>query len=199
MLFRSGYGNALNVMRTVEELENAGVAGLTIEDTDLPRGFGKPAQSLLSVAEGLGKMRAAVQGRSDPNFSVLARTSALNISGLDDALERLRAYQDTGVDGMFFTGAKTRAEVEALAKVARVPILLGGAGPELADKEFLAAHRVRIALLGHQSFLASVAAVRKTLAAQKAGEKVGDIASNEDMAQLTRDDAYKAWTKDFLS
>ncbi len=193
-----GYGNALNVMRTVEELENAGVAGLTIEDTDLPRGYGKPPASLLSVAEGLGKIRAAVKGRSDPSLSVLARTSALNIVGLDEALERLRAYQDTGVDGMFFTGAKKKAEVEALAKIAHVPILLGGAGPELADKEFLSAHGVRVALLGHQSFLSSIAAIYKTLHAQKNGGALAELADNALMNNLTRDAEYKNLGKDFL-
>jgi carboxyvinyl-carboxyphosphonate phosphorylmutase len=193
-----GYGNALNVMRTVEELESAGVAGLTIEDTDLPRGYGKPPASLLSVAEGLGKMRAAVKGRSDPQLSVLARTSALNVVGLDEALARLRAYQDSGVDGMFFTGAKKKSEVEALAKVARIPLLLGGAGPELADKEFLAAHGVRVALLGHQSFMASVAAVHKTLSAQKNGGALAETASNEMMSRLMRDADYRALAKDFL-
>ena len=61
-----GYGNALNVKRTVEELETAGVAALTIEDTLLPRGFGAAGQSLLSLDEGIGKMKAALEGRQDP-------------------------------------------------------------------------------------------------------------------------------------
>src|SRR6266850_2102699 len=62
-----GYGNALNARRTVEELESAGVAGLTIEDTDLPRPFGTSAAQLVTIAEGVGKLRAALAGRQDPS------------------------------------------------------------------------------------------------------------------------------------
>ena len=64
-----GYGNALNVKRTVEELETAGVAALTIEDTLLPRGFGTSGQTLVSLEEGVGKMKAALEGRQDPSWS----------------------------------------------------------------------------------------------------------------------------------
>ncbi|MDP4593768.1 MAG: isocitrate lyase/phosphoenolpyruvate mutase family protein, partial [Beijerinckiaceae bacterium] len=91
-----GYGNALNVMRTVEELENAGVSGLTIEDTDLPRPFGQAKPRLLPLREGIGKMRAAIAARQETDLCVFARTSALGITGQDDMLERLKAYQDTG-------------------------------------------------------------------------------------------------------
>src|SRR5436189_1581507 len=73
-----GYGNALNVMRTVEELENAGVAALSIEDTALPRGYGPSnAAQLISIEEGVGKMRAALQGRRDPSLAIAGRTSAV--------------------------------------------------------------------------------------------------------------------------
>lgn len=193
-----GYGNALNVMRTVEELENAGVSALTIEDTDLPRGYGKPPASLLSLDEGLGKMRAAVAARKDPKLCVIARTGALGITGLADTLERFRAYQDTGVDGVFLTGAKTRAEIEAVAAIARVPVLLGGAGPDLSDASFLAAHKVRVALLGHQSFLASVSAVHRTLQAQRDKTALPETASNDLMDRLTQAGMHRDRAKIYL-
>src|SRR6266851_3425565 len=79
-----GYGNALNVKRTVEELETAGVAGLTIEDTLLPTPYGATETRLIPIAEGVGKMRAAVAGRQDPRLVVVGRTSALSITGLAD-------------------------------------------------------------------------------------------------------------------
>ncbi len=73
-----GYGNALNVKRTVEELETAGVAALSIEDTELPRPFGSGGKtSLISIEEGVGKMKAAVAGRSDPSLVIAARSSAI--------------------------------------------------------------------------------------------------------------------------
>src|SRR5580698_8114797 len=86
-----GYGNALNVKRTVEELETAGVAGLTIEDTLLPAAFGSGKTSLIPVEEGIGKMRAALAGRQDPNLVIVARTSAPAITGLADTLVRIKA------------------------------------------------------------------------------------------------------------
>src|SRR5271156_5377634 len=76
-----GYGNALNVKRTVEELETAGVAGLTIEDTDLPRPYATTEPRLISLDEGVGKMRAAVAAREDSSLCVFARTSAPGITG----------------------------------------------------------------------------------------------------------------------
>src|SRR3977135_4512327 len=110
-----GSGSALNVRRTVQELEVAGAAGLTVEDTLLPQAFGEAKTQLISLEEGIGKMKAALDGRSDPTLVILGRTSAPSISGLDDAIVRAKAYQATGVDALFFTGVKTRAALEAIA------------------------------------------------------------------------------------
>jgi len=102
-----GYGNALNVMRTVEELEAAGIAGLSIEDTVLPTSFGKTGKpELLSVEEGVGKMRAALAARSDPNLVIAGRTSAAILNGIEDAIARAKAYEATGVDAIFLVGLK---------------------------------------------------------------------------------------------
>src|SRR6201987_3003862 len=124
-----GYGNALNVRRTVQELEAAGAAGLTIEDTLLPLAFGEPKMQLISLEEGVGKMKAAVDGRTDPSLVILGRTGAASITSLGAAIERVRAYEATGVDGRFFTGIKSRDEVEAISAGTRLSIVLGG-GPE---------------------------------------------------------------------
>ncbi len=193
-----GYGNALNVMRTVEELEAAGVAGLTIEDTDLPRPFGVEAARPLPLKEGLGKVKAALAARSDPSLKIFARTGAVAMTGLEDALERLRAYQDTGCDGVFLTGLKSQAEVEAFGKVARIPLLLGAIGKDIDDAMFLAAHGVRIALMGHQPFMAAVEAIRQTMQAQRDGVALPTLASAKLMKDVTRDDDYARWTKEFL-
>jgi len=193
-----GYGNALNVMRTVEELEAAGVAGLTIEDTDLPRPFGVDAARPLAREEGLGKVKAALAARCDPSLKIFARTGAMAMTGLDDALERLRAYQDTGCDGVFLTGLKAKAEVEAVAKVARVPILLGAIGKDIDDSAFLAAHGVRIALMGHQPFMAAVEAIRQTMQAQRDGNPLPPLASAQIMKEVTREADYSNLTRAFL-
>src|SRR6202000_3307175 len=79
------YGNALKVRRTVQELEAAGAAGLTIEDTLLPQTFGEAKAQLISLEEGVGRMKGALDGRGDPSFVILGRTGAVAITGLDDA------------------------------------------------------------------------------------------------------------------
>src|SRR5215475_2033499 len=141
-----GYGNALNVRRTVQELDAAGAGGLTIEDTLLPQTFGEKKTQLISLEEGVGKMKAAVDGRSDPTLVILARTGAISITTLGDAIERARAYEATGVDGLFFTGIKSRAELDAIAEATRLPIVLGGAPEEMNDLDYLGGRRVKIAL-----------------------------------------------------
>src|SRR6478672_10538104 len=90
-----GYGNALNVRRTVQELEAAGAAGVTIEDTLLPPAFGEAKTQLISLEEGVGKMKAALSGRGDPSLVIMGRTGAASMSGIDDAVRRLRAYEAT--------------------------------------------------------------------------------------------------------
>src|SRR3954464_4450690 len=88
-----GYGNALNVRRTVQELETAGAAGLTIEDTLLPQAFGQARMQLISLEEGVGKMKAALDARRDPSLVIIGRTGAASVSSVDDAIVRAKAYQ----------------------------------------------------------------------------------------------------------
>jgi len=196
-----GYGNALNVKRTVEELETSGVAALTIEDTVLPRPYGEDRPALVSIDEGVGKMKAALAGRQDPNLVIVGRTSALSITSVEDAIARARAYEAAGVDAMFLVGTRTRAQLEAVAAAIRIPIILGGAGAELADPAYLAANKVRVSLQGHQPIMAAVQAVHDTLKALRQGTppaKLAGVASAELMKRVTRDADYTRWTRDFL-
>src|SRR5476651_1172900 len=85
-----GYGNALNVRRTVEELEAAGAAGLTIEDTLLPQAFGQTKAQLISLAEGVGKMKAALDARGDPSLVIVGRTGAASVTSVEDAIVRAK-------------------------------------------------------------------------------------------------------------
>src|SRR5579863_4741940 len=128
-----GYGNALNVRRTIEELETAGAAGLTIEDTLLPAAYGETKTQLISLEEGIGKMKAALDARRDPSLVVIGRTSAVSISSLEDAIARAKAYEAVGVDALFFTGIKVKAELEAIASATRLPIILGGTPEPMSD------------------------------------------------------------------
>ena len=104
----------------------------------MPQAFGEKKTQLISLEEGVGKMKAAVDGRSDPSLVILARTGAISVTSLGDAIERGRAYQETGVDGLFFTGIKSRDEVEAISEATRLPIVLGGAPEEMIDLDWLA-------------------------------------------------------------
>lgn len=197
-----GYGNALNVMRTVEELETAGVAALSIEDTDLPMPFGSNGKPrLLSIAEGVGKMRAALAARRDDKLVIAGRTGAVSINGVDDAIDRANAYASAGVDAIFLTGVKTRADLDKIAAAVHAPLILGGAGKELFDRDWLASKEVRICLQGHQPFMAAVQAVYNTLSALRDGQspdKLSGVASPERMKSVMRKDDYQRWVKDWL-
>ena len=197
-----GYGNALNVMRTVEELETAGVAALSIEDTDLPQPFGSKGKAqLLCVEEGVGKMRAALEARRDPGLVICGRTSAASITGMADAIARAKAYQAVGVDAIFLVGVKARADLDAIAAEIELPLILGGAGKELLDLSYLSDRGVRVCLQGHQPFIAAVQAVYDTLHALRAGtapEKLQGVANEELMKRVTRSDDYARWASDFL-
>ena len=196
-----GYGNALNVMRTVEELEMAGVAALSIEDTDLPRGYGLSDKAqLLSLEEGVGKMKAALAARRDPDLAIAGRTSAMATTGVEDAIRRAKAYEAAGVDAMFLVGITTKEQLEAAAAALRIPIILGGGGT-LGDRAYLASKGVRVSLQGHQPFQAAVRAIYDTLKALRDGTAPADLknlASKELMAKVTRSADYVGWTRDFL-
>jgi carboxyvinyl-carboxyphosphonate phosphorylmutase len=197
-----GYGNALNVMRTVEELETAGVAALSIEDTALPQPFGSQGKAqLLSVDEGVGKMRAALEARRDPGLVICGRTSAASMTGVADAIVRAKAYAAAGVDAIFLVGVKTRADLDAIAAEIKLPLILGGAGKELIDLPYLGQRGVRVCLQGHQPFMAAVQAVYDTLHALRAGtpaDKLQGVAPEALMKRVTRGDAYSRWTREFL-
>jgi carboxyvinyl-carboxyphosphonate phosphorylmutase len=196
-----GYGNALNVRRTVQELEAAGAAGLTIEDTLLPPAFGEARTQLIPLEEGVGKMKAALDGRSDPSLVVMGRTGAASITSLDDAIARARAYEAAGIDALFFTGIKSRAELAAIAAATRLPIVLGGATQELSALDHLAGQRVRIALQGHAPIAAATQAVYDTLKALRDGTAPKDLkglASPALTTRVMREAEARARNADFL-
>jgi oxaloacetate decarboxylase len=196
-----GYGNALNVRRTVEELETAGAAGLTIEDTLLPQAFGQSGTQLISLEEGVGKMKAALDARGDGALVIAGRTGAASVTSLGDAIERARAYEACGVDALFFTGIKTRSELEAIATATTLPIILGGAPEEMVDRDYVAGQRVRVALQGHAPFAAATQAVYETLKAlrdSQPAKSLKGLASSELTGRVTREADVKARSAAFL-
>ena len=169
-----GFGNALSVRRTVEELEHAGAAALSIEDTLLPQPFGQSKAQLIPLDEAVGKMKAAVDARIDPSLVILARTT-LAVTGLEGAIARAKAYETTGADVLFMIGVKAKGELEAIATATKLPIMLSGAEGELADEVLLAKCRVKIAAQGHTPFAAATQAVYETLKALREGTAPKDL------------------------
>jgi carboxyvinyl-carboxyphosphonate phosphorylmutase len=196
-----GYGNALNVKRTVEELETAGVSGLTIEDTLLPTPFGGDDAGLIPIAEGVGKMRAALAGRQDPRLVVAGRTSAIGITGVDDTIARLKAYEAVGVDMLFMAGLKNRAQLDAVAAVVTLPLFLGSVPEDMLDLDYLSARNVRVCLQGHHSYWAAVNGVHETLRALRGGAKPSElkaIAPPDLQKRVLQQAEHAQWQKKFL-
>jgi oxaloacetate decarboxylase len=197
-----GYGNAMSVKRTVEELETAGVSALTIEDTLLPTAFGGEEGQLLSVEEGVGKMRAALAGRQDPRLMIVGRTSAIGITGVEDTIRRLKAYEAVGVDMLFMAGLKNREQLDAVASAVTKPLFLGSVPEDMMDLDYLSARKVRVCLQGHHQFWAGVQGVYNTLKALRDGTKPSElknVASADLQKKLLRQADYNKWSKDFLN
>ena len=120
----TGYGNVVNVIRTVREFERAGVAAVQLEDQELPKKCGSmTGKRLVPISEMVGKIRAAVDTRTDPNLLVIGRTDAAAIEGIDRAIERMHAYADAGADLMMVLGPYTPADVARIARETPRPIV----------------------------------------------------------------------------
>jgi 2-methylisocitrate lyase-like PEP mutase family enzyme len=137
----TGYGNPLNVWRTVREYEEAGAAALHIEDQVFPKKCGFLAgKQVIPQAEMIAKVRAACDARRDPDFVIIARTDALAVNGWDDVVSRARAYRAAGADLLFVDGIRTLEDLKNYAaKLGDLPILYNGALlpiPELAGYGF---------------------------------------------------------------
>jgi carboxyvinyl-carboxyphosphonate phosphorylmutase len=187
-----GYGNALNVARCVEELETAGVSALSIEDTALPRPFGSSGEVFISVAEGAAKMRAAVAARTDPGLVILGRTGAARGEGIAGAIERSKAYEAEGVDGLFFLGLTSQSDLEALRAVTSLPFVLGGS-TGIGSDAYLASMGVRIGGWSHTPSQAAAKAVYETLRelrAETGVESAPPIADEDLIDVLTAKRSY---------
>lgn len=198
-----GYGNALNVMRTIQELEHAGVSGMSIEDTALPVRFRQPegTDELISTEEMIGKLRAAVAARSDPSLVIAGRTAALKVEGTAGAVARAKAYAAAGVDAIFVIGVETLDQVAAIQGAAHLPVLVGSA-PASLKREDLAARGARILLQGHQPVAAAVKALHETYTHLYNGGAPADlksrVASAQEMERLVAGDDYRKWLREYL-
>jgi 2,3-dimethylmalate lyase len=131
----TGYGNPINVWRTVREYEEAGAAALHIEDQVWPKKCGFLAgKEVISLAEMAPKVRAACDARRDRNFVIIARTDALAVNGWDDVVQRCHAYREAGADLIFVDGIRTLDDLKNYAsKLASLPLLYNGALLPIAE------------------------------------------------------------------
>ena len=136
----TGYGNAVNVRRTVEEFEAAGAAGIHLEDQVFPKRCGHfEGKDVIPAGEMVPKLRAAVDAREDEDFVVIARTDARTVRGLDDAVDRAHRYLDAGADVIFLEAPESREELAEVAERVDAPLLAnmteGGKTPMLSADE----------------------------------------------------------------
>ena len=164
----TGYGNPLNVIRTVGAYEAAGVAGIHLEDQVAPKKCGHMEDKLVIPAEEMAaKVRAAVEARTQPEFLIIARTDARAAEGLERALERGRMYRDAGADALFIEAVVTEQEAEqAVRAFPGVPLLFnwaeGGKTPPLS-LDRLTELGYRIVIFPISTLLAATAAMRRVL------------------------------------
>ena len=137
----TGFGNALNVQHTVRTLERAGANAIQLEDQVMPKKCGHfSGKAVISQNEMLGKIKAAVDARSSPDFLIIARTDARAIHGLDDALERAHAFAQQGADITFVEAPESRQELQRISTELPCPqvvnVVIGGKTPTLKASEF---------------------------------------------------------------
>ena len=210
-------------MRAVRDLEAAGVCAIEIEDNLVPSRFPAPAGAgqkgasrhadIVSAAEQVGKLRAAVAARRDPDTVIVARTSALDELPLAEALERIRAYSDTGVDAIMLpnvpslpnaSGASSgRATIEAVSRATNLPLFVLRLPAEaVADAAFLAAHRVLIRYSEQSPYAMAVKAIHDGLKHLREGGDAAALKPQQAPAELLRavdrTSEFKQWQDAFL-
>lgn len=165
----TGYGNAINVMRTVSEFEHAGAAGLHLEDQVTPKKCGQLAGiELISVAEMGKKIEAALAARVDPDFVIVARSDARGVHGLQEAIRRAQAYSDSGADAVLVYGLESEAELQLMAQSVSAPLITHisrGSPTSAVDVKTLERMGYRLVLYPLQPILASMAAIQAFLRA----------------------------------
>ena len=182
-----GFGNAVNVVRSVKELEAAGVSAIEIEDSIPPTRFNQGSLGLFSQEEQVGKLEAAVAARTDPMTVIVARTTALAEFSLDEALERIKAYSQTGVEAIRLAGLKTKEQLEAVHRITDLPLtVLSPPDNMMDDMDYLAANGVSILMAGNPAFGMAIQAIYDSFKHLKDGGSVDDLAPREANAELLR-------------
>ncbi|WP_213661899.1 isocitrate lyase/PEP mutase family protein [Stutzerimonas stutzeri] len=192
-----GYGNALNVMRTVTELERAGISALTIEDTLLPAKFGRKSTDLIGMFEAVGKIRAALEARIDPQMAIIARTNA-GVIGFEEVIARAQAYEKAGADAICLVGIEDFDHLQSIASQLTRPLMLVTYGnPNLRDNARLAALGVRIVVNGHAAYFAAIKATYDCLREQRQIDAL-DLNASQLSVKYSTADEYVVWAEEYM-
>src|SRR5918994_6667064 len=204
----TGYGNAINLVRTVREYERVGVAAIHIEDQITPKRCGHlDGKEVISLAEMEKKLEAALASRSDPEFCIIARTDARGVHGLDDAIKRGRAFARLGVDVVFIEAPQSEAELEEIPRaLPDIPLLVnvfkGGKTPML-PVERLQRMGYRIAIYPSETQRAAIHAMRQALGLLKregTTEKMDDaLTTFKERDRVVRLDEWQQLEKQYLA
>ena len=187
----NGYGNALNVKRTVENLEDAGASGISIEDTDLPIKFGASKISdFLEIKEAAKKIKIAVDSKQNMSTCIIARTGCYPHTGFQDMIERGKAYESEGADAIFYVNVNTREHIYEISNHHKVPIVLGNNSTEISLNE-LADLGISVSLPGHKAYFIAMQAYKDAM--QRLLETGNFADYNIDMdklGELSNEDIY---------
>jgi methylisocitrate lyase len=199
----TGFGGSENVARTIQELETAGLAGCHIEDQEFPKRCGHlSGKSIVDVEEMVGKIKAAVAARRDPDFMIIARTDARAVEDFDRAVERAGEYLAAGADAIFPEALQSADEFRDFAKEIELPLLANmtefGKSPLLSFKE-LSDFGYRMVIFPQSAFRVAMKASDEFLRAlKKAGTQkdwIDEMQTREELYQLVDyDPAAEEWS-----
>jgi 2,3-dimethylmalate lyase len=202
----TGYGNAINVIRTVREYEKSGVAAFHIEDQVAPKKCGHyEGKEVISTAEMVGKIRAAVDTRQDPDLVIIARSDARAVEGLDAAIDRVNAYLEAGADVGFVEAPQNVEELRIVGRLVKGPALVnvfeGGKTPMVPAGE-LEAMGFRLGIYPSQTHRAAIRAAQRVLAALKEDGDIsrleGELATFQEREDAVGTDRWRALEEKYL-
>ncbi|MCI9887670.1 isocitrate lyase/phosphoenolpyruvate mutase family protein [Micrococcales bacterium 31B] len=192
-----GYGNSMNVMRTIHELERAGISALSIEDTLLPTAYAGRTTDLISMDEGIQKIRAAVAARQDRELVIIARTNVALLNPFESQARAL-AYQAAGADVLCLVGVRDVDHLKQVTEGITIPIMLiSYNNPKLRDYELLAKMGVRICVNGHLAYFAAVKGTYDCLREQRGVESNG-LTPTELVTKYSDVTGYQEWAREYL-
>jgi 2-methylisocitrate lyase-like PEP mutase family enzyme len=194
----TGFGNALNVRRTVRALERAGADAIQLEDQTMPKKCGHfEKKSVISAEEMSEKIKAAVDARTRPDFLIIARTDAIAVEGFNQAIERATRYIEAGADVMFVEAPRTAEQIREIPKRLRVPqvvnVVIGGKTPAFSQKEF-AEMGYGLVLYANVALQGAIAGMQAALGELKSAGRVDEasarVASFAERQRLVKKPLY---------